>query len=87
MSLFFKIYGVPDKMVIDGSKEHTLGSFRKKRQEADFHINQIELYSLWQLQAGGIIRYMNKGSGRKMVLSAAPKRMWDDALEFEAYVK
>ena len=38
--LFFKRDGVPHKMVMDGSKEKTLGSFRKKCQGADFHIKQ-----------------------------------------------
>ena len=29
---------------------------------------------------------MKKGSGRKMVRSGATKQIWDDALEFQAYV-
>ena len=29
---------------------------------------------------------MKKGAGRKMVQSGSPKRIWDYALEFEAYV-
>ena len=35
LSLLFNRYGVPPKMVMDGSKEQTLGSFRKECQEAD----------------------------------------------------
>ena len=38
--LFFKIYGVLPNIVMDGSKEQTLGLFRKKFQEEDFHIKQ-----------------------------------------------
>ena len=37
LSLLFKIYGVPHKMVMDVSKKQTLGPFRKKCQETDCH--------------------------------------------------
>ena len=30
LSLFFKRDGIPPKMVMDGSKDHTIGLFRKK---------------------------------------------------------
>ena len=40
--LVFKKYGVPPNMVMDGSKKQTLGSFRKKYQEANCHIKQTE---------------------------------------------
>ena len=49
LSLSFKRDGVPHKMVMGVSKEKTLGSFRKKCQEVDFHIKQMEPYYLWQL--------------------------------------
>ena len=47
LSLFFKRYDVSPKMVMNGSKEQTLASFRKKCQEADFHIKQTEPYYPW----------------------------------------
>ena len=87
LSLLFKRDGMPHKMVMDGPKDNTLGSFRNKSQEADCHIKQTEPYSPWQLQAEGNIRYMNKGAGMKMVQAGAPKRIWDNALKFEAYVR
>ena len=49
LSLFFKRDGVLSKMLIYGLKEQTLGSFIKKGQEADFHINKMEPYYLWKL--------------------------------------
>ena len=70
---------------MDGSKEQTLGFFRNKCQEAGCHMNQTELYSTCKLQAKGDIRGMKKGAGRKMFRYGAPKEIWDDALEFEAY--
>ena len=39
LSLFSKRDDVPPNTMMDGSKEQTLGSSRKKSQEADFHIN------------------------------------------------
>ena len=72
MSIFFKGDGVPPKMLMDGSKEKTLGSFKKSFQEADFHINQTEPYSPWQLQAEETIRELNKVGSRKMVWAGAP---------------
>ena len=85
-SLFFKRDGVAPNMVIDGSKENTLGSFMKKCQEADFHIKQTELYSPWQIQAEGTTGELKKGAVRKMVWEGALKRVWDNEMEFEAYV-
>ena len=45
------------------------------------------MYSKWTLHAKGIIRELNRGDGRKMVWSGAPKRVLNNALEFEAYVR
>ena len=87
LSLFFKRDVVPPKTVMDASKEQTLGSFRKKCQEADFHIKQTEPYSPWQLQSEGTIRDMKKGDGRKMVWADAPKWIRNKYLYFETYVR
>ena len=65
---------------MDGSKEQTLGSFRKKCQEADCNIKQMDPYSPWQLQAEGNIRDMKKVTVRNMVWAGAPKWVWEDAL-------
>ena len=40
--------GVPFIIVMDGSKEQTLGLFRKKAKEMDCHIVQTEPHSPWQ---------------------------------------
>ena len=68
LSLFFKTYGSPPKMVIYISKEKTLGLFMRKCQEEYFHIKQTDPYSPWQLQAEGTIIDLKKGAGRNMVL-------------------
>ena len=35
LSLLFQRYGVPPKMIVDGSKEQTLGKFKRKVAESD----------------------------------------------------
>ena len=47
----------------------------------------MEQYSPWQLQAEGTTRELKEGAVRNMVQSGAPRRIWDNALDFEAYVR
>ena len=79
--------GAPKALIMDGSKEQTLGRFRKIAQQAGIHIKQTEPYSPWQNAAEGGIRELKRGAGRKMVRAGAPKPFWADAIEFEAYVQ
>ena len=44
LSIIFKWDGVPPKIVVDNSKEYTLGNFARKCREADFHLVTTELY-------------------------------------------
>ena len=87
LSLFFNRHGVTTKMVMYGSKEQKLGSFRKTFEEADFHIKQVEPYSPWKLQDERNIKEMKKRACRKIFRAGAPKRIWENTLEFEAYVR
>ena len=87
VNLLFHRNGVPTKMIMDGSKEQTKGRFCKKFLEASVHCKQTEPYSSWQNAAEGGIWELKKASGRKMVWAGAPKAMWDDAIEYEAYIQ
>ena len=40
LSLLFKREGVPTTMVMDGSKEQTLGEFKTKCRQAGCHVNK-----------------------------------------------
>ncbi len=73
-------------MIMDGSKEQTLGRFKKKCQDADCPIKQTEPYSPWQNAAESAIRELKKAAGRKMVRAGAPKPFWVDAIKLKAYV-
>ena len=46
LSLMFKRDGVPPRMIVDNSKEQSLGEFRRKCREVDFHLVNTESYSL-----------------------------------------
>ena len=78
--------GVPTKMIMDGSKEQTLGRFKTKCQEVSVHMKQMEPHSPWQNAAEGAIRDLKKASGRKMVRAGAPKLLRANCIEFEAHV-
>ena len=86
LSLLFHRDGVPPAMVTDGSKEQTLGDFRRKLREADCHPRVTEPYSPWQQAAEGCIREVKRGSSRKMISTGSPKPLWDHCLELEALV-
>ena len=86
LSLLFSCEGVPPVMVADGSKEQTLGQFKRKLMQADCWLRQIEPYSPWMNAAECSIRELKRGSGRKMEKQRSPKRLWDHCLELEAYI-
>ena len=54
-SLLFHHDGVPPVMIMDGSKEQTLGDFSRKLRQADCHRKQTEPYSPWMNAAEGCI--------------------------------
>jgi len=58
--LLFQHDGVPPKMIMDGSREQTLGRFKKKCQNADCCIKQTKPYSPWQNAAKSAIRELKK---------------------------
>ena len=87
LSLLHQRVGVPNVMVMDGSKTQTLGTFRHKCRQAGSHVKQTEPYTAFSNAAEGCIRELKRGTGRNMVRSGAPKRLWDDCLEREALVR
>ena len=87
LSLLFSRDGVPSTMIVDGSKEQTMGQFKKKAREAGCHIRTTEPYSQWSNAAEGAIRELKRGTGRKLIKSKAPKKLWDDCLELEALIR
>ena len=87
LSLLFARDGVPASIILDGSKEQTQGDFRKKCRQADCRIKQLEPKTPQANAAEVGIKELKNGVGRQMFTSKAPKRLWDDCLEFESYIQ
>jgi hypothetical protein len=76
--------GAPEALVMDGSKEQTLGDFRKKARGAGIHIKQTEPHTQKSNHAEAAIRELKNSTRRKMVKMKSPTSLWDDCLELEA---
>jgi hypothetical protein len=87
LSLLFHRDGVPNVMVMDGVNAQIQGDFRRRLREPGCHIKETEPHTLKSNAAEGSIRELKRGVGREMVRSGAPKRLWDDCLVREAYVR
>ena len=87
VDLLFHHDGVPTKMIMDGSKEQTLGHVCKKCHDASNHCKQTEPYPPWKNLTEGGIQELKKAAVQKMVQAGAPKPMWADAIEFAAYTQ
>ena len=66
LSLLFQRYGVPPKIIVNTSKDQTLGGFKRKVSEASCHLRQTEPESTWKMIAEVGICELKRGSGRKM---------------------
>jgi hypothetical protein len=87
LSLLFHRDGVPNVMVMDGAKAKVEGEFRRKLRDAGCNIKQTEPHTQSSNMGEGAVRELKKGVGRKMLRSGCPKRIWDDCIIREAYVR
>ena len=76
--------GVPTLLIMDGSKEQTLGEFKRKCSQANVTIHQTEPESPWQNLCESQIRELKRGYGRSMVKRRVPHKLWDHCLEYES---
>ena len=86
LSTLFRNEGVPPTLVMDGANEQVKGEFRKKIQQVDCCIRQVEPYTPQSNAAERTIKELKKATGRKMIQSKAPKQLWDYCLELQAYI-
>ena len=87
LSTLFKRDGVPNSLVMDGSKEQTLSKFRTKCRESDCHVKQVEPYSPWSNSCEGTIKMAKLAAGRDLRRSKCPKVLWDDCIERQSYIR
>ncbi len=69
LSLMFQHEGIPLSMVMDGSKDQTLGKFFCKLVDAHCQLKQTKPYSQWKNADGREIKVLKKGLGHKMHVS------------------
>jgi hypothetical protein len=72
LSLLFHRDGVPNVMVVDGAKAQVEGEFRRKLNDAGFHIKQTEPHTQSSNMGEGAVRELKKGLGRKCYALAVP---------------
>ena len=87
LSLMAARDGVPPYLIMDGSKAHTLGEFRKKKRQFGCHIKQPEPYPPWKIMLEGATRELKRGSGQKMMRSLLPSKLWDHCIKLEALIR
>jgi hypothetical protein len=67
LSLLFHRDGVPNVMVMDGSKAQVDGEFRRKLRDEGCHIKQTEPHTQSSNMGEGAVREFKKGVGRQML--------------------
>ena len=76
LSLLHKRDGVPNVMIMDGTKDQTLGDFRRKNREVGTHMRQLEPDTAKSNAAKGSIHELKKGSGQYMICKQSPRVLW-----------
>ena len=56
-------------------------------KEAACHLKQLAPYTPWSNAAEREINEQKKEAGNKLLLSRAPKHLWDNCLKLEAYIR
>ena len=71
----------------DTAKEMIQGKIHYKLKDAACHLKHLDPYTPWSNAAERKIEELRKGASHKLLRSRAPKCLWDDCLEFEAYIR
>ena len=79
--------GFPPACICNNVKEMIQGTFYHKLKDVACHLKQLEPYIPWSNTAEQEIKELKKGAGHKLLWSRAPKCLWDDCLELEAYIR
>ena len=87
LSLLLARDGVPPACIYNNTREMIQGKVHQKLKDAAFHLKQLKPYTIWSNAAEREIKELKKGGGHRLLRFRAPKHLWDDCLEFEAYIR
>jgi hypothetical protein len=87
LSLLFHRDGVTNVMFMDGAKAQTEGEFRSKLRDEGCHIKKTEPHTQSSNMGEGGLSVLKRGVVRKILHYGGPKRLWDDCIIREAYVR
>ena len=79
--------GILSACICEYAKEMIKGKFYQKFKDAACQLKQLEPCTQWPNAAERQIKELKKGTGCKWLWSRAPKHLWDDCLELEAYIR
>ena len=85
LSLLFARDGVPPACIHDNAKEMMKGKFYQKLKDAACHLKQLESYIPWSNAAVRDFKGLKKWASHELLQSRAPKHLWNDCIELEAY--
>ena len=74
-------------IICNDAKVSIQDEFNQKVEEASFHWKGLSHSSHGQMHQKEKTKEMNKGSGRHMINSKVPKRLWDYCLDLESYIR
>ena len=80
--------GVPPSCICDSDNKMIPGKFYQKLKDAACQLRQLEPYISWSTAAEREIKeVVKKRSSHRLLWSRAPKHLWEDCLELEAYIR
>ena len=70
----------------DSAKEINLCDYNMESKVASCYLRETEQFTTW-MNADREITELKKGTSRKLIKSGTQKRLWDDCLELEFYIR
>ena len=73
-------------MIVDNSKEQSLGEFKRKCRKADSHLVNSEPHLPWQIAAEGCIMELKKASSCKSISTGLFRVLWDHCIRLMSLI-
>ena len=85
--LLFTRDGAPLECICDHAKKDDPSKFHQKLKDNACQLKQVKPYTHWSNATKREIKEIKKGTSYELLWSIAPKHLWDDCLELEAYIR